>query len=148
LSSNIPVAYVNIRIFAHATEDLDRVITAFHNILPSEFVDTLVYKKTALTGHHGNIITLLEARIKNRKFAQAFLEKLASSLSMMDKETLSNEIDRHLENGNLFVRLDKQASYRGSLKFGSTDSIHVKMHFRKSRREDVIEICRRFGLLP
>ena len=148
MSSNIPIAYVDIRIFAHATEDLDRVITAFENILPPEFVDTSNYKKTALTGHHGNLITLLEARIKNREFAQAFLEKLASSLSMMDKENLNNEIDQHLENGNLFVRLDKQAAYRGSFKFGSTDSIHIKMHFRKSRREDIIEICRRFGLLP
>jgi RNA binding exosome subunit len=148
LSPNIPIAYVDIRIFAHATEDLDRVITAFENILPVEFVDTLNFKKTALTGHHGNLITLLEARIKNRKFAQAFLEKLASSLSMMDKETLNNEIDQHLENGNLFVRLDKQAAYRGSFKFALTDSIHIKMHFRKSRREDIIEICRRFRLLP
>jgi RNA binding exosome subunit len=148
LSLNTPIAYVDIRIFAHATEDLDRVITAFENILPVEFVDTLNFKKTALTGHHGNLITLLEARIKNRKFAQAFLEKLASSLSMMDKETLNNEIDQHLENGNLFVRLDKQAAYRGSFKFALTDSIHIKMHFRKSRREDIIEICRRFRLLP
>ena len=148
MSSNVSIAYVDIRVFAHATEELEKVIKSVQNILPPDLVDTLAINKTELTGHHGNPIILLEARIKNRRMAQAFLGKLASSLRLVDKETLGNEIDSHLENGNLYVRLDKQAAYLGEFKLGSTDSLHMRMHFRKPRPEDVIEICRTLGLLP
>jgi len=148
LSSAIPIAYVDLRVFAHATEDLDKVLTAAHNTLPPESIDTVTFKKTTLTGHHGNPITLFEARIKNKKVAQAFLEKLASGLSMVDKEALNSEITQHLENGNLYIRLDKQSAYLGELKLSSTDPIHLRMHFKKPSVEEVIDICRRFGLLP
>ena len=148
MSSAIPIAYVDLRVFAHATEDLDKVLTAAHNTLPPESIDTVTFKKTTLTGHHGNPITLFEARIKNKKVAQAFLEKLASGLSMVDKEALNSEITQHLENGNLYIRLDKQSAYLGELRLSSTDTIHLRMHFRKPNVEEVIDICRRFGLLP
>jgi len=101
-----------------------------------------------LAGHHGNPITLFESRLRSRKVAQAFLENLASGLSIMDKEMLGREIGQHLERGNLYIRLDKQSAYLGELKLGSTDTIHLRMHFRKPREEDVIDICRRLGLLP
>lgn len=148
LSSNVPIAYIDMRVFAHATEDLEKVLTAVHNTLPAESADTVVFKKTTLTGYHGNPITLVETRIKNRKVAQAFLEKLVSGLSMVDKEALGSEIGQHLENGNLYIRLDKQSAYLGQLKLSSTDPVHLRMHFRKPRAEEVIDICRRFGLLP
>jgi RNA binding exosome subunit len=136
------------RVFAHATEDIDKVLMAAHNVLPTESASTAVFKKTDLTGYHGNPITLFEARIKSRKEAQAFLEKLASGLSIMDKEMLGSEIVQHLEKGNLYIRLDKQSAYLGELKLGSTDTIHLRMHFLKPSAEDVIGICRKFRLLP
>jgi RNA binding exosome subunit len=148
LSSVIPIVYVDVRVFAHATEDLERVLRAVRSILPSELADNVTFNKTSLTGHHGNPITLFEARIKNKKGARAFLEKLASGLSIMDKESLSREIAQHLENGNLYIRLDKQSAYLGELRLGSIDTIHLRMHFRKPSAEDVVEICRKFGLLP
>lgn len=148
LSSVVPIAYIDVRVFAHATEDLDRVLRAVRNTLPPESANTVTFKKTTLTGHHGNPITLFEARIKNKKVARAFLEKLASGLSMVDKQALNSEITQHLENGNLYIRLDKQSAYLGEFRLGSTDPIHLRMHFRKPSAEEVIDICRKFGLLP
>jgi len=148
LSFALPIAYVDLRAFAHATEDLEKVLTAVRNTLPPQLADTVVFKNTALTGHHGNPIVLIETRIKNRKVAQAFLEKLASCLSIADKEALNSEIGQHLENGNLYVRLDKQSAYSGELRLGSADPIHLRIHFRKPGVEDVMNVCRRFGLLP
>jgi RNA binding exosome subunit len=148
LSFVAPIAYVDVRVFAHATEDLEKVLKAVRNILPTESADTVTFEKTALTGHHGNPITLFEARIKNKKAARMFLEKLALNLSMVDKEALNSEIAQHVESGNLFIRLDKQSAYLGEFRFGSSDPIHVRMHFRKPSTEEVIDICRKFGLLP
>jgi len=148
LSSVAPIAYVDVRVFAHATEDLERVLKAVRNILPPELADNVTFNRTVLTGHHGNPITLFEARIKNKKAARAFLEKLASGLRMVDKEALSSEIVQHVESGNLYIRLDKQSAYFGELRFGSTDTIHLRMHFRKPSAEEVADTCREFGLLP
>ena len=148
LSSKIPIAYIDVRVFAHATEDLDKVLTSARNILPSEQVDKAVFGKTGLTGHHGNPIILIEARIKDRHLAHAVLEKLASGLKMMDKELLGNEVAQHLEKGNLYLRIDKQSAFQGVFRFSTSDPIHLRVHFKKHTSEEVVEICRKLGLLP
>jgi hypothetical protein len=148
LSSKIPIAYIDVRVFAHATEDLDKVLTAARSILPPEQVNTVIFRKSGLTGHHGNPIILIESRIKDKHVAQAVLEKLASGLSMMDKELLGKEIAEHLEKGNLYLRIDKQSAFQSFSRLSTSDSIHLRVHFKKHTSEEVVETCRKFGLLP
>ncbi|MEM3697030.1 MAG: RNA-binding domain-containing protein [Candidatus Bathyarchaeia archaeon] len=148
MSSKIPIGYIDIRVFAHATEEVDKVLNAVHNLLPAEVVDTITFKRTVLTGHHGNPITLLEARVKDKNAVQAVFKKLASSLSPLDKKLLRNEIKQHLEGGNLYIRIDKQSAYLNEVKLCTTDPIHFRIHFQKHNPEEIIEICRKFGLLP
>jgi RNA binding exosome subunit len=148
LSSKTPVAYIDIRVFSHATEDTERVLTAVKNILPSETTDTVTFKKNSLTGHHGNPITLYEARIKDKKVAQGVFARLCSGLSVMDKEVLSDEIDQHVDKGNLYLRLDKQSAFLNEFKLGSADPIHIQIHFKKHRQTEVLDVCRASGLLP
>jgi hypothetical protein len=148
LSSKIPIGYIDIRVFAHATEDVDKVLNAARNILSPELIDVVAFKKTNLTGHHGNPIILFETRIKEEDATQAVFEKLSLGLSMLDKELLASEIDQHLDKGNLYVRLDKQSAYLNDFKLHSVDPIHFRIHFKKHGREEVIGICRKFGLLP
>jgi len=136
------------RVFAHATEDPDKVLTAVRNMLPLELVDSVTFGRANLTGHHGNPIILLEARIKDRKMVHAVFSKLCSSLSMLDKELLMNEISQHLDKGNLYIRLDKQSAYMNELRLGSTDPVHMRIHFKRPRAEEVVGVCREFGLLP
>jgi RNA binding exosome subunit len=54
VSSKTPVGYVDIRVFAHATEDLAKVSTAVRNTLPEEIGENTLFQKTTLTGHHRN----------------------------------------------------------------------------------------------
>jgi RNA binding exosome subunit len=144
----VPIGYIDIRVFAHATEDLDKVLTAARNILPPEKMDNVVFRKTNLTGHHGNPIVLLETRIKERDVAQAVFEKLSSGLSTLDKEQLNSEITQHLEKGNLYIRIDKQSTYLNHIKLSSEDPIHFRIHFKKHSQKEVVEICKKLGLLP
>jgi RNA binding exosome subunit len=148
LSSKIPIGYIDIRVFAHATEEAEKVLSAVRNILSPELIDIVVFKKTNLTGHHGNPIVLFETRIKEENVAQTVFEKLSSGLSMLDKELLGSEIGQHLERGNLYVRLDKQSAYLNEVKLSSADPIHFRVHFKKHGQEEVVGICRKFGLLP
>jgi len=148
LSPKAPIGYIDIRVFAHATEDLDKVLTAARNIIPSDLVDTVTFNKTGLTGHHGNPITLFEARVKERNLVNSIFGKLCSGLRILDKEVLTDEINQHLDKGNLYMRLDKQSAYLNELRLGSTDPIHMRIHFKKHDIEGVVDICRSFGLLP
>ncbi|PIX31523.1 hypothetical protein COZ60_04140, partial [Candidatus Bathyarchaeota archaeon CG_4_8_14_3_um_filter_42_8] len=101
MSSKIPIGYIDIRVFAHATEEVDKVLNAVRNILPPELIDIVAFKKTNLTGHHGNPIILFETRIKEKNAAQTVFEKLSLGLSTLDKELLNSEIKQHLDKGNL-----------------------------------------------
>jgi RNA binding exosome subunit len=147
LSSKVPIAYIDIRTLAHATEDIDKVEAALRNTMPNELVNTVVLKKTNLTGHHGNSIVLLETRIKEKGAVQGVFRKLSAGLGIMDKEFLAGEIKQHLEKGNLYIRLDKQSAYMNELRLGKTDPIHFKVHFKKSDVEEVVKICRESGLV-
>jgi RNA binding exosome subunit len=148
LPSKAPVGYIDFRIFAHATEDTDKIMTAVRNVLPSELVDKVVFTMTSLTGHHGNSITLVEARVKERKAVQALFAELCKRLSILDKQRLSDEIEQHLDRGNLYIRLDKQYAFLNEMKLGTEDSIHLQIHFKKHGANEVLVVCRESGLLP
>jgi len=148
LSSKVPIAYIDIRTFAHATEDTEKVEKAVRNTFPTELVDAILLERSDLTGHHGNPIVLFETRIKEKNAAQKVFQKLSSELSIMDKELLSSEINRHLEKGNLYIRLDKQSAYMNELRICQTDPIHLRVHFKRHGTEEVIEICKKYGLIP
>jgi hypothetical protein len=148
LSSKLPIGYIDIRVFAHATEDLDKVLTAARNVLPQEKIDTIIFRKVNLTGHHGNPIILFQTRIKEKDAVRAVFERLSSGLSTLDKEQLNGEIMQHLEKGSLYIRIDKQSAYLNQIKLSTEDPIHYRIHFKKHTEEEVIEICRKLGLLP
>lgn len=148
LSGKTQIQYIDLRVFAHATEDLEKVLSAARNILPVEAADSVVFKKTSLTGHHGNPIVLVETRIKDAKIVQAAFQRLGAGLSLLDKESLNDEIMQHVENGNLYLRLDKQSAFLNQLKLSTSDPIHLKIHFKKHGAQEILDICRKSGLLP
>lgn len=146
--SRSSVAFIDVSLFAHATEDEDKVLRAVQNLFPSEWWDSVTFTRKNLWGHHKNPIALFETRIKDKEVIQAFIESLSSNLSVMDKQELFDEIGRYVEKGSLFLRLDKQVAFRGSPKLCTADPIRVRIRFRKSKLEDVVQICQDLGILP
>lgn len=142
------IAFVDIRSFAHATEDLDRVVKAIQRILPGRYIDDVVFRSRSLRGHHGNPIQLLETRIKKKEVITSFVEGLASNLSALDKETLRREIDSYVDKGSLYLRLDKQAAHQGEHRLSAVDPIWIRIRFRKGKLEDLVKACQEAGLLP
>ena len=147
MSSKVPVTHIDIRVFAHATEDEEKVLSAVRNMLPSKLSEDIVFKRTSLTGHHRNPIILFETKIKDKNHIKAFFEDFASRLGVLDKENLSREIGQHLEKGCLYIRLDKQSAFLNELKLGATDPIHFRIHFKKSNPKEIVESCRNFGII-
>jgi RNA binding exosome subunit len=147
LSSGIPIAYVDIRVFAHATEDQEKVLRALRNTLPTEFIEKITFKQTRLTGHHGNPIVLFETKVKEKDVAEAVFKKLSFGLGRLDKEFLSSEIEQHVDKGNLYIRLDKQSAFLNKLTICSVDPIRLRVHFKKHSIEEIVDICRKSGII-
>jgi RNA binding exosome subunit len=145
--SQLPVAYVDFRFCAHATEDVDKVMEAVQNVLPSDHTENISFKRSNLEGHYGNPITFFDARIKDKETVRALVENLSANLSSLDKDELGRTINRCVEKGSLYIRLDKQAALRGKTKFATSDPIRIRIRFRKNKTEDVIEICREIGMI-
>ncbi len=145
--SQLPIAYVDIRFCAHATEDVDKVVEAVHNILPSDKLEDITFNRSCVEGHYGNPITFFETRIKDKETVRALVENLSVTLSSLDKEELGRTINRCVEKGSIYIRLDKQATLQGKIKFVTSDPIRIRIRFKKSKLEDVTEICREIGML-
>jgi hypothetical protein len=138
---------VEIRVFSHATEDIEKVQTAIKNTLPEALAAELVFTKSNLTGHYSNPIVILEAKLVNKAALPTVLEKLSVALSSLDKEQLCTDLKQHIEKHNLYLRLDKQNAYLGNLKLTSNDPIHFKIHFKNKAPEEIQQICEQAGLL-
>jgi RNA binding exosome subunit len=143
----LPVAYVDVRFCAHATEDVDKVMEAVQNVLPSDRTENISFKKSNLEGHYGNPITFFDARIRDKETVRALVENLSANLSSLDKDELGRTINRCVEKGSLYIRLDKQAALKGKTKFATSDPIRIRIRFRKNKTEDVIKICREIGMI-
>ncbi|MGD6933888.1 MAG: RNA-binding domain-containing protein [Candidatus Bathyarchaeia archaeon] len=148
MSQKPPIGYVDLRVFAHATEDPEKVLTALRNLLPTDLAETAQFEKSSLTGHHGNPITLFTTQLTDKKLLPVLLDKLGQNLNILDKEALNDEIKLHLEKHNLYLRFDKQSAFLGKIKFAQNDPIHLKIHFKNKTPEEIVEICKKSGLLP
>jgi RNA binding exosome subunit len=146
--ARLPIAYVDFRFYAHATEDLDKVIEAVHNVLPSDHLENITFKRSNVEGHYGNPITFFETRIKDKETVRALVENLLSNLNSLDKEELARTIDRCIEEGSLYFRLNKQAAIKGRIKFATSDPLRIRIRFRKNKTAEIIQICREIGMLP
>jgi RNA binding exosome subunit len=148
VSSKPPIGYIDVRVFAHATEDSEKVLVAVRNLLPLEVGEGVVFKKTRLSGHHGNSIVFFEAKLVDRQVLPAVLQKIGAGLTSLDKEQLGGDVKLHLEKRNLYLRFDKQSAFQGEVRFSQNDPIHFKVHFKNKSFEEIVEFCRGAGLLP
>jgi len=148
MSTKPPIAYIDIRVFAHATEDENKVQTAVRTLFLTDLLETLVFEKQSCTGHHGNPIILFTSKLTDKKLLLKALEKIGKDLGALDKEELNRDIKLHLEKGNLYLRFDKQSAFLGTLKLTQNDPIHLKIHFKNKTAQEIMEISKQTGLLP
>lgn len=145
--SHISIAYIEIRFSANATENIEKVVAAVQQVLPSNYAEDITFKESNLQGHYGNPITLFEAKIRDKEAISALVENLSFSLGESDKRTLSKQIHLHVERGSLYIRLDKQAAFQGKLKLHTSDPIRIRLRFKKAKVKEIIKACQKLGLL-
>ncbi|MDR0797950.1 MAG: hypothetical protein LBE70_04475 [Nitrososphaerota archaeon] len=142
------IGYVDLRVFAHVTENPEKVLIALTNLLPTNLVETAQIEKNSLTGHHGNSITSFTTQLTDKNFLHLILEKIGQNLNALDKEELNTNLKLHIEKTNLYMRFDKQAAFLGKTKFAQNDPIHMKIHFKNKTPQEILEFLKKFEMLP
>ncbi len=134
-----PFIALHARTFCHATESLDKVRLALASAIGEADV-----KVVRSEGHHGNPITVLEATVKDPEGIAAFFGRMTRE----DIETVERQLsDRVDDSCDLFVRLDKQAAYKGDIRLATNaDVISVRLRVRAfpSRWEIACDVVKAF----
>jgi len=122
------------RALCHATEVLDRVKQAMLNTVGETELET---KHTA--GHHGNEIVVVEAHITDARAMRHLFESLPKN----DRGQLSNTLPERLDDScNLFLRVDKQSAYDGSIVLARSDDvivIRLKVNAYPAKKEIAVQ---------
>lgn len=134
--SSVPFHYIDLRTFCYATEDEKRVEQALRTFLPEAFeID-----RVANTGHHGDRIVILSARVERADDVRHVLAKLSE---LPDVDAVMDELDGRVDdNCAFFLTLDKQAAFRSDIKRGNGLTLRAKVEAYPAKREAAVENAR------
>jgi hypothetical protein len=134
--ASIPLHYVDLRAFSYATEDDRRVERALRTLLP----EAAEVERAETTGHHGDPILVLSARVERADDVRHVLGRLAEAEEFDRIETELD--DRVTDNCELFLRLDKQAALGGEVRLGDGITFRAKVEAYPAKRETAVENAR------
>ncbi len=102
--AKLPIHWIEVRTYSHATEDEARVSAALAFALPEgELV------REVLEGHFGNVLVRLTRRIEDGKSIRATWERWSTAGL---PQSIESDVDARVdEEGVLHFRLDKQAAF-------------------------------------
>ncbi len=139
----------NFTAFAHATEDIARVEQALEFLITPMTRVEVALTRQYLKGHHGNMITTVSCRLSSKELSSEALSMLLQKLSELDRQFLSSSLGSCLdEEGNLYLRFDKQEALLGNVRLCKGDPIRMKIKFAPDHDADaIIRVCRESGLI-
>ena len=134
----IPLHYVDLRTFCYATEDEKRVEEALRTFLPEDDDgQPFELDRAESEGHYGDRILVLSARVENADDVRHVLSRLADLESL---DAMIDELDERVtENTELFLRLDKQAAFRGDVRLGDGITFRGKVEAYPAKKERAVE---------
>ncbi|MFW6000282.1 MAG: RNA-binding protein [Halorubrum sp.] len=132
----VPFHYVDLRAFSYATEDVKRVEQALYSLLPED----VELDRVENVGHHGDRIVVLSARVERADEMRHVLDRLAE---LEDLDRVLDELDERVDdNCALFLRLDKQAAFRGEVRLGPGLTVRTKVEAYPAKKETAVANAR------
>ena len=101
-------------------------------LIPDSLKGRQLFTRRYIQGHYGNPIVTFEARLTKPSEIGAFTTFLLSQLSSEDKLAIQRDLRLYSDaDGNLYIRIDKQQTFRGIVQLGEEDPIRVRMKFTR-----------------
>jgi RNA binding exosome subunit len=134
--AKVPFHYVDLRAFSYATEDVKRVEQALRSLLPED----VELDRVENAGHHGDRIVVLSARVERADEMRHVLDRLAE---LNDLDRVLDELDERVnDNCALFLRVDKQAAFRGEVRLGPGITVRTKVEAYPAKKEKAVANAR------
>lgn len=134
--ASVPFHYIDLRAFCYATEEEPRVVEALRTILPEE----IDLERHETRGHHDDRIVVLSARVDTADGMRAMIDRLRELDSMA---TVLGELDERIDDDcSLYLRLDKQAAFRGEVRLGEGLLLRAKVEAYPARKATAVENAR------
>lgn len=131
--------YLQLRAFAHETEDPAKVRQALANAAQGGEVP---WSETQVEGSHKNRIVILEGELKSAPAAKRLFQGLARD-DPQGFRRLREEADRRIdEHLNFYLRLDKQEAFLGRLRLAQDEdaiTVRGKIRFFGAKRAGAAE---------
>lgn len=101
-------------------------------LIPDALKGRQLFTRRYMEGHYGNPIVTFEARLTKASEIDEFTTFFRSQVSNKDKLTIQRDLSLYSDaDGNLYIRIDKQKTFRGIVQLGEEDSIRVRMKFTR-----------------
>lgn len=123
------VSSVHIRVFSHATEDEEKVKSLFSKLVSPEYLKKHPPVLQRVKGHYGDELVIMTLKVRGKESMSVF-EKVVKRLSRSDIDYLLLSLEKRIDGQNLFIRLDKQALYRGEFRLSQADPVHFRFSVR------------------
>lgn len=124
---------VDIQLIVHATEDSDRIFSAFKETFD---VDREDFDIQNLTGHFENPIMLLHSKIKKKK-AQYFVKKLVASIPREQIDTIIEDLENRYDDSTLYLRISKQSLITGKIVLSDKEPVKIKIFTPIYKQADI-----------
>lgn len=126
------VLRVEIQTFAHATEDLDTLVSCLGAVLKD-----FEYSIERTHGHFKNPIDLITAKYTGKRAAATF-EAIARGMSATDKEMILSKIEDRFDD-KLYIRLDKMRTCSGEIALGDGVQVAITVTSYPFDRDKIIK---------
>jgi RNA binding exosome subunit len=126
---------VDIQVIVHATEDLEKVFSAFKDVFG---VDREEFSVQNLTGHYENPITLLSCKLK-KKIAKSFAKILVSKIPKEELDLIVDDLENRCDESALHLRISKQSLVLGKISLANEDPVKLRIYTPIYTQKDLIK---------
>lgn len=122
---------LSLQVLSHATEDEEKVMKSVENTIGVGNMDKIKISSQTLKGYYNDPIKLIRIEVPDSRIALDMCRNIFSKLSEHEKnEAILGGLEVGKHGGKLYIRLDKQAAYRGMLRLSDKDSIRIEIGVR------------------
>jgi len=129
MDSPVQAFSMKVSTIIHATEDPEKVAQAMRNLCLAGTAMNSTMNRAK--GHHGNEIVTLGFTIRNVKNVERLLQSIWRGFSQLDRTEIYSSLASRIDStGTLFLRIDKQDSFKGRIRLENSDPIKIEISFR------------------
>ncbi|MFY9300078.1 MAG: RNA-binding domain-containing protein [Candidatus Nitrosotenuis sp.] len=126
---------VDIQVIIHATEDLDKIFSAFKDVFG---VDREEFSVQSLQGHYENPISLVLCKLK-KKAASSFVKTLVLGIPKEKLALILEDLENRCDNSALYLRISKQSLVKGEMSLADNDPIKLKIYTPIYTQKDLLK---------